>query len=521
MRQSAAVFIAVVVALSCAPQARTRAPRELWLYQGANLADSGSAARVESVWRRAAAAGYTKVVLVDPKFARLAEQDPPYFARVNRLRVLAAELNLEIVPGVCIVGRGNGAMLAMDPNLAESLPVRDAAFEVRGGIARIVASPPVTLAARPDRIDPGVKLSGGDAVIPSDSRSRLAFEVDVAPFRCYHVSVRLRGEGFRGVPRVRVTGGGRELAFASIAAPAGSKEEARDAVFNSLDNRHVTVSFSVARGASGTLHWSGWRMDEAGPVNLVRRPGMAFSFDGLAEGRDFDPVQDPLLGNVPWKGQFDVWHEPPAIHVRRPDGTKLRASWYHAAVLLRGQVACCLSDSAVLARLHDEVARVRELFVARTVFLMHDEIRAIGWDAPCKAGGRSAGAILAANVRACRAFAGDAAVCVWNDMFDPNHNAVSGYYLARGDLAGSWEGLDRDVVVVNWNPDRLDASLKFFAGRGHRQVYAGYYDGDVEEIRNALPRLDAVEGVTSVMYTTWRDRYDDLERFAAICRGER
>lgn len=513
--------MAVAVALSCASQARTRVPRELWLYQGANLADSVSVARAESVWRRASAAGCAKVVLVDPKFARLAEQDPAYFDRVRRLRALAAELHLEIVPGVCLVGRGNGAMLAMDPNLAESLPVRDAAFEVRGGIARIVPDPPVALAARPDRVDAGVQLSEGDAVIPSDSRSRVAFEVDVAPYRCYHVSVRLRGEGFRGEPRLRVTGGGRELAFASIAAPTGSKEETRDAVFNSLENRHVTVSFSVARGASSTLHWSGWRIDEAGPVNVVRRPGMAFSFDGLAEGHDFDPVQDPLLGNVPWKGQFDVWHEPPAIHVRRPDGTKLRASWYHAAVLLRGQVACCLSDTAVLARQRAEIMRVRELFGARTLLLMHDEIRAIGWDASCQAGGKSAGAILAANVRACRAFAGDAAVCVWNDMFDPQHNAVPGYYLARGDLAGSWEGLDRDVVVVNWNPDRLDASLKFFAGRGHRQVYAGYYDGNVEDIHGVLPRLDAVEGVTAVMYTTWRERYDDLERFAAICRGER
>jgi len=521
LRRSAAAVVAIAVALSCAPQARPRAPRELWLYQGANLADSGSAARVESVWRRAAAAGYAKVVLVDPKFARLAEQDPAYFARVSRLRALAADLHLEIVPGVCLVGRGNGALLAMDPNLAESLPVRDAMFEVHGGIARIVADPPVALSARPDRVDPGVQLNGADAVIPPDGRSRLAFEVEVSPFRCYHVSVQLRGEGFRGEPRLRVTGGGRELAFASITAPKGSAAETRDAVFNSLENRHVTVSFSLARGATGTLHWSDWRMEEAGPVNVVRRPGMAFSVVGLSEGRDFDPVQDPLLGNVPWKGQFDVWHEPPAIHVRRPDGTRLRASWYHAAVLLRGQVACCLSDSAVLSRLHDEIARVRDLFGAGTLFLMHDEIRTIGWDAPCEAGGRSAGEILAANVRACRAFAGKARVCVWNDMFDPQHNAGTGYYLVRGDLAGSWEGLDRDVTVVNWNPDRLEASLKFFSGRGHSQVYAGYYDGNVEDIRGVLPRLDAVEGVTAVMYTTWKDRYDDLERFAAICRGER
>ena len=36
-------------------------------------------------------------------------------------------------------------------------------------------------------------------------------------------------------------------------------------------------------------------------------------------------------------------------------------------------------------------------------------------------------------------------IYVWNDMFDPFHNAVNDYYLVRGDLKGSWEGLPKDV----------------------------------------------------------------------------
>ncbi|MCC6649767.1 MAG: hypothetical protein IT348_01305, partial [Candidatus Eisenbacteria bacterium] len=79
--------------------------RELWLYQGANLADSAALPRIEGVWRRAAAAGYTHVALVDPKFARLTAQDAAYFARVKALRALASSLRLEIVPGVSLVGR--------------------------------------------------------------------------------------------------------------------------------------------------------------------------------------------------------------------------------------------------------------------------------------------------------------------------------------------------------------------------------------------------------------------------------
>ena len=54
-------------------------------------------------------------------------------------------------------------------------------------------------------------------------------------------------------------------------------------------------------------------------------------------------------------------------------------------------------------------------------------------------------------------------------MFDPNHNAVKGpYYLVDGSLLGSWEGLDRDVVVVPWHYEKRAESLRFFAARGHR-----------------------------------------------------
>lgn len=500
------------------PEASGGAARELWLYHGVNLADSAAYARIAPIWRRAAAAGYTRVVVMDQKFARLATQDSAYFRRIRELRALAAELHLELIPGVCLVGRGNGAMLAMDPNLAEALPVRDAAFEVRDGIAHPVADPPVTLVAKPDRVDFGITLSSRSVRIPGGNTGRVAWNLAVAPWHAYHVSVRIAGENFRGEPRLRVMADGREIAFTRIAPPQGAAPEVRDVAFNSQTYRNVTVWLSLSSSSTGALTWSDWRIEEPGPVNLVRRGGMAFRFAGLREGRDYDPVVDPGLGTRGGSGTFDQWHALPPIHVRRPDGTRLRASWYAAGVLLKGQASCCLSDSGVHARLADEVARVRGLFGARTLFLMHDEIRVIGQDAVCAATGRTSAQILAANLRDCRRLAGDARVVVWNDMFDPNHNAVDGFYLVRGDLAGAWDGLDRDVIVANWNSGKPAASLAFFSGRGNPQVWAGYYDRPVESVREILPLLDRTPGVQAVMYTTWQDRYDDLEAFAKLCR---
>lgn len=89
----------------------------------------------------------------------------------------------------------------------------------------------------------------------------------------------------------------------------------------------------------------------------------------------------------------------------------------------------------------------------------------------------------------------------------------------RGDLAGAWEGRDASVGIANWNFEHRDDSLAFFAGRGHSQLIAGYYDGPVDGVKPWLESARKVKGVTAVMYTTWQAKYDDLERFAAVVRG--
>ena len=100
------------------------------------------------------------------------------------------------------------------------------------------------------------------------------------------------------------------------------------------------------------------------------------------------------------------------------------------------------------------------------------------------------------------------------------HNArqTGRYYLVQGDgpWHGSWQGLDKDVTIVNWNSDpakRME-SMRHFAGLGQRQILAGYYDGPIAAIDGWLKDGRAVPGVCGVMYTTWQHQYRDLERFA-------
>ena len=121
---------------------------EKWIYCAQNLWVDKNVDGLETLLRRAAKAGYTHILLTDSKFAKLGDMDARYFRNVERVKKLAAELKLEIVPAIFQVGYSND-LLWHDPNLIEALPVRDAWFVVRGGIARL-------------QPDPAVKLKGGD-----------------------------------------------------------------------------------------------------------------------------------------------------------------------------------------------------------------------------------------------------------------------------------------------------------------------------------------------------------------------
>jgi len=494
---------------------------ELWLYCQMNLLPDANMQKLEALWRRAAAAGYTKVLLADAKFARLGDlrdQEQKYFQHIGQLKKLAQELKLEIVPAGMNIGYSNN-MLWHDPNLAEGLPVRRALFEVKGGIARLIPEPAVALKPRPDWYDAALKLTGTTATETGHSENaRLVWKLKLSPFRCYHVSVDIRTDNFTGEPEIKPLVGGEQLSFTKLHVARTQDWKTHHIVFGSLSNSEVSLYMGVWGAAQGSLSWRNWKIEEAGPVNILRRPGAPCVVQGYTEGKDYDPIIDPRLGQVPWPGEYEVWHDAPPIRTRLPDGTRLRISWYFPAIVYDEQVGCCLSEPKVYELLQDEVKRLRAAWSPRGIMMSHDELRVLNWDKSCSDRNLKPGAILADNIRRCTALLQGVEAYVWNDMFDPYHNAHDNYFLVHGDMTGSWEGLDPRVTIVNWNFGKRDKSLRFFAGRGHKQVIAGYYDGDVAQIRQWLDSTRGVPGITGVMYTTWEQKYADLETFARLVR---
>lgn len=512
---------------------------ELWFYYSTNLQVTENLKPLEAVFRRAAASGYTQVYLTDSKFSRLGTVPQVYFQNAERVKELAADLHLEIVPGIFPIGYSD-SLLYLNPNLVEALPVRDALFVVEKGEAHPVADPPVQFPEggfsdekQWDWHDPVVHLENGSAhVIGADGvNARIAKSFTVAPFRQYHVSFRIKTQNYTEKPLVLVLSpdGKESLNEAYFDVKPTQDWTTYHVVFNSLEQTKVTIYFRAGySGSSGEMWWDQPSIEEAGLLNIVRRdsdPLTVRTEDGtaLVEGKDFESVADPKMGQVPWPGEYEVWHEPPVLKTALPDGTRLRVSFYHAITTDQGKVNICVSEPQTIDLLRDQAKRVDDLFHAKRYFMEHDEIRVMGWDGADEARHLDSGALLADNIRTCtqimKEVNPEATLYVWSDMFDPNHNAHDHYCLVKGDLAGSWEGLDPSVVIANWNSGEADKSLAWFANRGHHQLLAGYYDAPPERILDWLQSARNVPNVDAVMYTTWENNYNDLEKFAALVRG--
>lgn len=508
--------------------------RDLWVYCPLNLAVDKNIDDFEALMKRASKAGYNGVMLADSKFARLSTMGKHYFENVERVKKIAAETKMQIVPALFSIGYSND-LLSNDPNLAEGLPVREALFVVKDGEARLVPEPAVSfkgadfadLKAWPLH-DPSYSAKDRVAKMqdPKGANARLMQPLKLHPFRQYHVSVDVKTQDLEGslpIISALTKKGGHQLIHSELGVKRTQDWKRCHAVFNSLNNEDVNLYFGSWGAKGGTLEWRDPQIEEVGLLNVLRRDGTPLvvkTEDGrlLKEGADFEKVADPRMGVVPYAGEYEIYHEAPAIKTNLPDGTPLRVSFYHMVTTVGGQVMICLSEPKTTELLREQAKRLHAAFGAKGYFMSHDEIRVLNWDQADADRHLDAGELLADNARTCVKIlkevnpGGD--IYVWSDMFDPNHNAKKDYYLVNGDLAGSWKGLDPSVKIMLWYFGKRAESLKFFNDLGHPTMIAGYYDAAPEKVRQWLDAAKPYPNMSGVMYTTWVRNYQDLERFA-------
>lgn len=555
-------LLAIVNPLSAAEPLERR-----WLYLQRNLQVAENAEQAEAILRRAAKVGYNGVVLADYKLNILDRVPEHYFKHARRFKAVCDELKLELIPTVAPIGYSDG-LLAHNPNLAEGLPVRQAPFvanektislqsELRnalpGGTFEQQTNHRVKGWALQDGVgefcfvDTETKHSGQSSLRwqRKDQQSqdylnaRVSHPVSVKPHRQYHARVWVKTQAYKAANEVRLFAmgtDGRVLSHSNLGVKPDQDWTEHHIVFNSLENIEARLYCGTWGLREGTLWMDDLLLEEAAFINLVRRPACplkvvhATSGTEFVEGQDYAELHDPLLGQTPYAGSFDVYHTPPVMqrlpNSRIKPGDKLLVDFSHTVTVYDNQVCCCLGDPQVFEMVEDQVRRVQELFQPKTYFLSHDEIRVANWCSACSRENQTAGQLLAMNVRECaarvRKVNPQAKLCVWSDMFDPHHNAQpKNFYLVNGDLRGSWEGLPKDITIINWNSGHPAESLPFFTQRGHDQVLAGYYDGSPADIVKWLRAGRQTESsVHGAMYTTWRNNFSDLEAFAKHAWGD-
>lgn len=359
---------------------------------------------------------------------------------------------------------------------------------------------------------------------------RIAQPIKLQPHRQYRVSFWVKTENLSPAnPEVKVLGkDGEAVSFQSFHTAKTQDWTHYDVVFNSLDQSQANFYLGTWYGKEGKLWWDDVSVEEIGLMNLLRRPGCPVTVRGengtvYEEGRDFQRIVDSELH--PWR----PYHTPPVIRLasgsRIHEGDRLRVSYYHSIIVYDDRVTSCISEPKVFDEWRDEVKQANELLHPAGFLMSHDEMRVMNQCALCQSKHLTPGELLAWNVKQSAQIIHDlrpdAEVWVWNDMFDPNHNAVEHYYAVNGPLTGSWRGLDKSIGIVNWNGGKALASSKFFADLGQRQILSGYYDGDRDgsAIRKWIDGTRDMPGIAGAMYTTWEDDYAAMDTWSKAAWG--
>lgn len=519
-----------------------------WIYVQTNLQVTANADRLLALMDRGAKVGYNGILLADTKI-QIADIATDTFRRnVRRVRERAAELGFEVVPSVFSVGYAD-AYGVLDPNVLEGMPVRNAPFVVHareatpaasvallnGGFesSRGDASTNMAFQDGPGQfsfIDTDVKHSGAQSLRFDNPKgnARVCQRIELAPWRQYRLSAWIRTEKLRPHGEIRLFAlsvGGKPLSFQSIPIAPEQDWKRVTVAFNSQEGGAVNIYVGSWGGFDGRMWVDDWSIEDAGLLNLVRRQTapLAVSDESgakLTEGVDFEPVRDEEF--LKRRGAFDSGHAAPTLRLRSDkfDGKRLRVSYHHVVATDFGKTAMSLTDPAALVMLAHEAETTRALFGSKAGFMLsHDEIRVAGWSDPARNAGDVLAEHLARSREMLRKVAPGCPLYVWNDMFDPFHNASKSYYLCNGSTESAPKGLPTDVTVLNWNYGERAKSMPFFAKRGCKQILAGYYDANPDAIKGWLAEASALPGITGVMYTTWQDKYGDLERFARAAWG--
>jgi hypothetical protein len=454
-------------------------------------------------------------------------------------------------------------VLNVNPNWAEPQRVVGAEFEVDASGKRLNFKNSFPGLVNPgfeagrsgwfDTNDPAIGVnevarSGKNAAVIVDApgNARLRQRITLKPLREYHLQLFYKSKDFRGGPMVEIfdSADQNKVRFnANIHANGTQNWTELDYAFDSQDTTDAYLYLGVWGGSSGILWFDDVTLEETALVYVPRRAGTPIKMYDPAhpdtvykEGVDFNPIHDPTM--MPSRSSFNrVFVNP--YQVTLPGGTHLRpgqrvaTDFYSALPLpIANEIGMCPTEAGVWNWMRGNALAMKHVMPPEAgVFLQFDEIRQWNSCASCRAKKMSASQLLGwtldRSIELYNRTIPGAQLYIWNDMFDPYHNAKDHYYYAEGDFTGSWAALPANITVMNWNQENMRKSLQWFAGLDkrqpmpHQQIIAGYYDSGngAASAQKELSEALGTPGILGFMYTTYNDDYSQLESFATEAKA--
>ncbi|MBL8810743.1 MAG: hypothetical protein JNM43_11245 [Planctomycetaceae bacterium] len=334
-------------------------------------------------------------------------------------------------------------------------------------------------------------------------------------------------------------------------------------LLSSFHCNEAQLWFGFPQCNTGKAVVSDVRLEEALGPNMIRRQDTEVPNEP-AEVLSIS-VYNETQGKLLDEGQhFDQWRDSEVTangfaHERKDISIRFKANavdlndivsvnYFHATLpnASPGKICCSLRHSEVFELFEKQVNGIHDLIQPKRWLIDHDEIRAMGHDPLGK--GESPSVILAENRVKCidliNRVDAEGQVILFNDMYDPNHNAVkptdsrSFFPMVNGDLTDSWNGIDSKITVLNWqtadrpmdksNLDSWKRSLEHFRKLQSPQVISGFYDvipdpdhasDSVTErsetiFKAAVEQLNGTERPKVVCYYTTKRNTNFLKEFA-------
>ena len=534
-----------------------------WFFVARAVVSMEDVAFITNIVDRAASCGYNGMMLAGmddvgiwPEWRR---------RRLEIVRCACEAKGVELVPLVWSIGYGT--MQSRDVNLAEGLGVFDIPYARRGnkavfapdaggdilkgdgGFEETVGDGPKALPRGWDAWDRvGEVVAMEDEVRHSGRKSVRLSRFDVADggqARLLHKPISLRpnsqyaitgwvraSDDFepRSAFRVQASQNGSFFTMSSVLPAAKGEGWVRFAVPVVVqDEAPVLLYVGTWEAKRGTVWVDDVRVEDLGLCGVLRRPGCPFSVrDAVtgreyAEGRDYGKVEPVKSARLPSDRKSLELTIPEGSRI--PDGGRLLVGGYAPVTVKNGiQCSTCMSEPSLYEHFRRSAEGVKAVLNPRTWFLSLDEIRMGGTCAACRARNTDMAHILGACVtrqhEIIRSVDPAARICAWGDMFNPAHNARDRIYYCRGTFAGSWKLIPHDIVIVDWYGAKYAESLPFWRREGFSVIAATYYDAPLESrAARDIAAIAAQPNALGAVYTTWRDDYRNLERFADLLKS--